>query len=80
MRQPYAIVRRPEALFDDEQLSARGFFAEVEHPELGRSFRYPGAPYRFTSAGIGPRLPPVMLGEHNDHVWRDLVGLDDEEY
>ena len=40
-------MRNPEDLFDDEQLAARGYFVEVEHPELGRKFRYPGAPYLF---------------------------------
>ena len=47
LRQPYATVRPPEALFDDEQLIERGYFVEVEHPELRRKFRYPGAPYLF---------------------------------
>ena len=50
LRLPYASVRNPEDLLDDEQLLARGYFHEVEHPELGRTFRYPGAPYLFNGS------------------------------
>jgi crotonobetainyl-CoA:carnitine CoA-transferase CaiB-like acyl-CoA transferase len=76
LRQPYAIVRRPEALFDDEQLSARGFFAEVEHPELGRSFRYPGAPYLFNATPWRVYRRPPLTGEHSAAILRDELGVD----
>ena len=26
------------------------------------------------------RHPPVRLGEHNDEIYRDLLGVSDEEY
>ena len=65
--------------FADPHLADRGSFWEMTQADCG-TYRYPGAPYRFTNAEISPRLPPVMLGEHNDHVWRQLVGLDDEDY
>ena len=45
LRQPYATVRRPRRCSMTSSSTARGFFVEVEHPELGRRFRYPGAPY-----------------------------------
>ena len=35
-------VRAPEELLDDAHLYDRGFWKQVEHPELGRSFVYPG--------------------------------------
>ena len=71
LRQPYATVRPPEALFDDEQLAARGFFVEVEHPELGRKFRYPGAPYVFTGTPWRVSRRPPLLGEHTGEILRD---------
>ncbi|MGO9453050.1 MAG: CaiB/BaiF CoA transferase family protein [Candidatus Binataceae bacterium] len=76
LRQPYAIVRRPEALFDDEQLAARGFFVEVEHPELGRSFRYPGAPYVFNGTPWRVYRRPPLTGEHTAAILRDELGID----
>ncbi len=41
------VVYSPDDLFDDPHLVARGWPTEVEHPELGRSFTYAGAPYLF---------------------------------
>ena len=40
-----------------------------EHPELGRSFRYPGAPYALPASPwrISRRAP--MLGEHDAEVF-----------
>ena len=26
------------------------------------------------------RTPPALLGEHNDYVYRELLGVSDEEY
>ncbi len=79
LRQPYAIVRAPEALLDDEQLEARGFFAEVEHPELGRSFLYPGAPYLFNGTPWRAYRRPPLLGEHTGEILRDELQIAPEE-
>ena len=38
----WGAVRAPEALVEDAHLHDRGFWKAVEHPELGRSFVYPG--------------------------------------
>ncbi|MDP6510495.1 MAG: CoA transferase [Dehalococcoidia bacterium] len=57
------------------QLEARGFWAEVPHPELGRSLTYPTP---ITRNGQGPfpmgRRAP-LVGEDNDEVYRGLLGL-----
>jgi benzylsuccinate CoA-transferase BbsE subunit len=79
LRQPYAIVQRPEALLDDEQLDARGFFAEVEHPELGRSFLYPGAPYLFNGTPWRVYRRPPLLGEHTGEILRDELQIAPDE-
>jgi benzylsuccinate CoA-transferase BbsE subunit len=75
LRLPYASVRQPAALFDDEQLAARGYFVEVEHPELGRTFRYPGAPYLFNGSPWRVTRRPPLLGEHTGEVLHDELGL-----
>ncbi len=76
LRLPYATVRNPEALFVDEQLQARGYFVEVEHPELGRKFRYPGAPYVFSNSPWNLYRRPPLTGEHTGEILRDELGLD----
>jgi benzylsuccinate CoA-transferase BbsE subunit len=74
LRLPYATVRAPESLMEDEQLAARGFFAEVEHPELGRSIRYPGAPYLFGGTPWRIYRRPPLLGEHTGEILHDDLG------
>jgi benzylsuccinate CoA-transferase BbsE subunit len=79
LRIPYASVRAPEELFNDEQLLSRGFFVDVEHPEIGRKIRYPGAPYAFSAtAGRVYRRPP-LLGEHTVEILQNELGLSLDE-
>jgi benzylsuccinate CoA-transferase BbsE subunit len=75
LRLPYATVRSPEALFDDEQLRARGYFVAVEHPELSRTFRYPGAPYLFNVSPWRVYRRPPLVGEHTSEILREELGL-----
>lgn len=79
LRLPYASVRRPETLFEDEQLAARGYFVAVEHPELGRTIRYPGAPYLFNGTPWRVRRRPPLIGEHGEAILREDLGLDPAE-
>ena len=77
-RIPYATVRPPEALVDDPQLNDRGFFSDIEHPESGRSLRYPGGPIHFTTTPWRIARRPPLLGEHNSEVYRGELGLTEE--
>ena len=79
LRQPYAIVRTPEALLTDEQLAGREYFVDVEHPELGRTIRYPGAPYLFNGAPWRVYRRPPLLGEHTGAILRDELGIESDE-
>ena len=62
------IVYAPEEVVADPHFRARGFPTEVEHPELGRSFTYPGAPYQFRGSPWAIRRRPPLVGEHTDEV------------
>jgi crotonobetainyl-CoA:carnitine CoA-transferase CaiB-like acyl-CoA transferase len=68
----WAPVRAPEDWLEDPHAAARGFIVEVEHPELGRSVRYPGAPYRFTRSPWRLRRRAPLLGEDNESVYGEL--------
>ena len=65
----WGAVRAPEQLLDDPHLHDRGFWKEVEHPELGRSFTYPGeaAVYSGSPWRISRRAP--LIGEHNIEIF-----------
>jgi crotonobetainyl-CoA:carnitine CoA-transferase CaiB-like acyl-CoA transferase len=69
---PVGVIYAPEEAFEDPHFVARGFQTPVEHPELGRAVRYPGAPYRFekTPWRISRRAP--QLGEHTAEVFAEL--------
>jgi crotonobetainyl-CoA:carnitine CoA-transferase CaiB-like acyl-CoA transferase len=71
----WGAVRAPEALLDDPHLHDRGFWKEVEHPELGRRFIYPGeaAIYNGSPWRISRRAP--LIGEHNTEIFCDELGL-----
>jgi crotonobetainyl-CoA:carnitine CoA-transferase CaiB-like acyl-CoA transferase len=65
---PWGVIRSPEEVLDDRHLRARGHFVELDHPELGRSMVYAGAPFlAHASPWVMARRPP-LLGEHTDEV------------
>ena len=66
-RIPYAAVRAPAELLCDPHLGARGFFVPIEHPGLGLTVPYPGAPFRLGDAPWRVARPP-RLGEHDGQL------------
>ena len=59
------VVYTPGEALTDPHFVDRGFPVEIEHPELGRSFTYPGAPYRFNGTPWSATRAP-LLGEHQE--------------
>jgi len=68
---PAGAVLPPEDAFADEHVGARGFRVQVEHPELGATFEYPGTPYVFGASPSAVPTRPPLLGEHN-HLLDEL--------
>ena len=64
------IIYRPDEAFEDPHFAARGFPVKVEHPDLGRTFRYPGAPYKFEKTPWRVLRRAPRIGEHNDEILR----------
>jgi len=75
---PWGVVRSPDETLEDKHLQDRGMFEEVEHPELGKSFVYPGRPYVFNKTPWQARRAP-LLGEHNQKVYVEELGISDAE-
>jgi CoA:oxalate CoA-transferase len=78
---PAAAVRTPtEAVRDPDRL-AQGDTAQLVHPTLGPvdDLYGSGLPIRFSDASAGFDRPPPALGEHNDFVFGELVGIDPDE-
>jgi crotonobetainyl-CoA:carnitine CoA-transferase CaiB-like acyl-CoA transferase len=64
-------------LYADSHLRDRGAFVTVEHPDLG-PLELVGAPFRIQGLDLQPRHAP-RLGEHNDLVLGQQLGLTAEE-
>lgn len=61
----------------DAELHASGFYVALPHPTLGVRW-YTGVPFTFDGRRPPARRAP-MLGEHCDHVFFDVLGLDPVE-
>ena len=75
---PAGVVQRSSDLLQDPQLAHRGFYRYLDHPEMG-NIPYSGHQFRIRGYDSGPRTPAPILGEHNEVVLRDILGLTDEE-
>jgi len=62
----------------DPQLNFRDFFKTISQKDVG-TFRYSGFPWKFSETPSRVTHPPCLLGEDNDYVYRDVIGLTDEE-
>ena len=76
---PAAPVYDQRELFDDPHMRSREFFQELNQPSTG-THMYPGMSWKMTQTPNAIRLPSPMLGEHNEMIYRDLLGLTEEEY
>jgi crotonobetainyl-CoA:carnitine CoA-transferase CaiB-like acyl-CoA transferase len=78
---PSGPINFPDETLADPQIVARGMIVELEHPLAGL-VRSIGNPVHLSETPITYRLPPPLLGEHNEKVLlalgydaRQVVGL-----
>jgi crotonobetainyl-CoA:carnitine CoA-transferase CaiB-like acyl-CoA transferase len=62
-------------IIGSRQLAARGFFVDIEYPDLGVTLTYPGACAKTDGDGARIRRRAPRLGEHNAEVYAAL-GID----
>ena len=72
------VVQDASDLANDPQLKQRGFFVELDHPELGKTIsdatpiRLSGTPAKYHRAAPTP-------GQDNDYVYKQLLGMSESE-
>ena len=79
MRLPWAPIQWPNEILASPQLKTRGFFIDLDHPELGSVLSYPGLPYRFSSRYSMPGKRAPRVGEDNVQVYQGELGLREED-
>jgi len=73
-------VGTPGDMLKDPHLEARGFWQPIHHPDLNATLSYPGPFTHFPDVEMGPRHRAPKLGEHNEAIYRDELGLSREEF
>jgi crotonobetainyl-CoA:carnitine CoA-transferase CaiB-like acyl-CoA transferase len=70
---PFAPIRKPEDLLEDEHLLATGGLADITLPDgdkAGQTVKTTLLPFTLEGGRLGVRLQPPRLGEHS----RELLG------
>ena len=65
-------------LINDEGLNGRGFWKDIEHPELGVTLPYPRQFVQSSAEDFSTRFRAPLIGEHNKEIYSGL-GLSDNE-
>jgi crotonobetainyl-CoA:carnitine CoA-transferase CaiB-like acyl-CoA transferase len=71
-------VMNLEDQFRDPHLRAREVHLECEHPKVGIEWLH-GIPWRLSETPGRIHRPAPLLGEHNQYVFGELLGLPESE-
>jgi formyl-CoA transferase len=71
---PCAPVQTIDQVFQAPQVLQRDMLIEVEHPTAGK-VRMAGIPVKFSVTPASVRMPPPLLGEHNDAILRTWLDM-----
>lgn len=73
-----AVQTAEDVLRRDPHLLERGYYEYLEHPEAGCT-AYDGVPFRLSATPGRLGSPAPLLGQDNERVLREVLGLDDVE-
>ena len=72
-------MQSPEAMRADPQLEHRGHYWMLGHPTMGLR-AYDGPAFRLSETPGVLRKAAPLLGEDNEYVYREVLGLTEEEF
>ena len=75
---PAGIVHPPSGLYEDPQLKHWDFFVELNHTGIG-PHKYDGLTIKLSKTPGKLRMPSPVLGEHNEKIFKECLGMSDEE-
>jgi len=65
--------------FGDPHFRSRGFIEQIDHRECGTHL-YPGLGFKPANTPTKIRTASCMMGEHNENVYRQLLGTSFQSY
>ncbi len=74
-----AAVNTMQDVFSDPQIAFRKIWQELDHPEIGRH-HYRMVSYHLSDTPGSIRRPAPRLGEHNEEVFLEWLGMSREEF
>ena len=75
-----AALAHQQEMHTDEHLTVRGYFTPITHPAAGTHL-YPGPLGKLAhTADVPPFRPAPTLGQHNEYVYKEILGLSDQDY
>ncbi|MGQ0578460.1 MAG: CaiB/BaiF CoA transferase family protein [Betaproteobacteria bacterium] len=75
---PCAPINDIAQVFEDPQVQHRGLRVKMPDPAGGKA-AFVASPLRLSESSVEYRLPPPLLGEHNQEVFKDLLGMSAQE-
>jgi len=76
---PCGIVSTTEDVHNDPQLKHRHHYWPLEHLEMG-TVSYDGPSFRLSKTPCEVPRPAPCLGQHNEYIYKDFLGMSEEEY
>ena len=76
---PAGVVQKTSDLFSDPQLTYRKHFWFLDHAEIG-VHSYDGPSFRMSKTPGELVMPAPIMGQHNEYVYKEVLGMSEEEY
>ena len=73
------MVSRPSDVYQDKQLDARQYFTPLDHEVMGKQKFEPQSCFIMSKTPRQITMPSPLLGQHNEYVFKELVGMSDDE-
>jgi benzylsuccinate CoA-transferase BbsE subunit len=68
-------VNSSKDIIENAQLKYRGFWVDINHPELSTNITYPGAFAKLSETPVKIRYRAPLIGEHNLEIYQGELGL-----
>lgn len=76
---PAGLIYRAPEMLDDPHFKARDAIVTVPHPDFG-TLRMQNVAPKLSETPGGIRSPSPEMGQHNDEIYLNLLGMDGERY